>query len=258
VFIRKNHLSSGVNCNFPDNLNRKFFCILILLFSFQSNLFAQDAVSLTLNGHVYDEQYPELYLENIMVINLRTQQGIFAEGNNTFSLKIMRNDTVVIAAGGYAIKKICYKDSLYNTVFSSDIPLTRLSVQLKEISIFQQRDWKAIESDLQSLGYKESDYRIEGLDALNSPVTAIYEAFSKRERSRRKVAELKNEDMRKALLKEIIRIYIRTGLIELNEEDADDFIEHLQLSEQALKNLTQYELALFIKDRFRYYNPPGK
>ncbi len=229
----------------------KSILVVFLFFCYKS-----DAQNLkTIQGRVQDIQYPDLYLENIMIINLRTQQGMFAGNNNSFQVQIEPNDTLIISATGYALKRICFKDSIPNDGKVFIVPMKRLSVQLKEITIFQQREWKAIENDLQGLGYKESDYKLTGVEAWQSPVTALYQAFSKRERSKRKVAELMNDDLRKSLIKEIIHIYIKNKMIELSEERIDDFIASLNLTDEALKTLTQYELAIFIKDRCANYFP---
>jgi len=219
-----------------------------------SDTFLKAQETISLQGRVQDAQYSDLYLENIMIINLRTQQGIFAGNNNLFSVTIQRTDTLIISATGYGLKKICFKDSTSTSRKIFTILMKRLSVQLKEVTIFQQREWQAIENDLQGLGYKESDYKLTGVDAWQSPITALYQAFSKRERSKRKVAVLMNDDLRNALLKEIIHIYIKNKMIEMPEADIDGFITFLGITDETLKTFTQYELAVFIKDRSGYYN----
>ncbi len=224
---------------------------LQLLFS-NTILNAQEIISL--QGRVQDIQYQDLYLENIMIINLRTQQGIFAGNNNSFTINIERNDTLIISATGYSLKRVCFRDSVQSQGKVFTISMKRLSVQLKEVTIFQQREWKAIESDLQTLGYKESDYKLTGVEAWQSPVTALYQAFSRRERSKRKVAELMNDDLRKSLLMEIIHIYIKNKMIELSDDQMENFINFIALNDEALKNMSQYDLAIFIKDRASYYN----
>lgn len=227
---------------------RNLLLSVVLAWTCISASHAQDLVSIS--GKIYDVKSPELLLENTMVINLRTQRGVFAEGNNSFSVQLLPSDTLVISATGYQLKKVCFKDTSVSRYHQLHIPLERLTVQLRDITIFQQRDWKAIERDLQRLGYQESDYRIQGAEAWNAPITALYEAFSRRERSRRKVAELQNADMRRDLLKEILHIYSKNGLIQLAEEETERFIDYMDFNDDLLKTLTQYELAVLVKERF--------
>lgn len=204
-------------------------------------------------GRISDRNSPQLALPNVMVINLRTQLGVFAEGNNSFEITELPGDTLVVTATGYTLTKFCLKDSVYaeNKIFN--IQLDRLSVQLREVVVFLPRDFDKIESDLKHLGYKESDYKLQGLSAFNSPVTALYEAFSRRERSRRKVAELENADMRRGLLKELLQIYVNTKLIELDYHEYDAFIDFLRLDDETLNSITQYELALYIKEMYQHW-----
>ena len=226
--------------------------LFLQLLFFATILNAQEIISL--QGRVQDTQYQDLYLENIMIINLRTQQGVFAGNNNSFKINIERNDTLIISATGYSLKRVCFRDSSQSQGKIFTIQMKRLSVQLKEVTIFQQREWKAIENDLQTLGYKESDYKLTGVEAWQSPVTALYQAFSRKERSKRKVAELMNDDLRKSLLMEIIHIYIKNKMIELSDDQMENFINFIALNDEALKNMSQYDLAIFIKDRSSYYN----
>ena len=59
---------------------------------------------------------------------------------------------------------------------------------------------KQIQKDIDKLGYRESDYRVSTVDAFQSPITFLYQEFSRRERSKRLVAQLENEDRKRALL----------------------------------------------------------
>ncbi|MBL0098177.1 MAG: hypothetical protein IPP46_18030 [Bacteroidetes bacterium] len=90
------------------------------------------------------------------------------------------------------------------------------------------------------------------MDAWQSPITALYQEFSRKERSKRRVAELMNEDRRRDLLREILANYSRAGLIEMKYNEYNAFIDYLGLSEFLMKSLTQYELAVYIKEK--YYN----
>jgi hypothetical protein len=159
-----------------------------------------------------------------------------------------------VTATGYSTKKFCLKDSLLLNTRTYIIGISRLSVELKEVTIFRPRDFQKIEEDLKKLGYQESDYKLTDAEAWNSPITALYQAFSRRERSKRKVAELQNADLRHDLLKELLQVYVDTKLIDLPSEDYDKFINYLHLSDETLNTITQYELALYVKEMYeRFY-----
>jgi hypothetical protein len=124
---------------------------------------------------------------------------------------------------------------------------------LTEVEVFAPRDLEQIQEDIMKLGYNEDDYMISGINAISSPITFLYQQFSKKEQSKRKVAYLENEDRKRALLQELFRLYVDYEIIALNDEQFDDFITYLNVSDEFLINSTQYDFLVFVKDRFRNY-----
>jgi hypothetical protein len=121
------------------------------------------------------------------------------------------------------------------------------------LNIFAPRDLEDIQKDIQSLGYNEEDYMLSGINAVVSPITFLYQQLSKKEASKRIVAELENDDRRRDLLKELFTIYVDYKIIELSTEDFDDFISYLNVSDEFMKSSSQYEFLIFVKDRFQDY-----
>jgi hypothetical protein len=121
------------------------------------------------------------------------------------------------------------------------------------LHIFAPRDLEDIQKDIQSLGYNESDYMLSGINAAMSPITFLYQQLSKKEASKRVVAELKNEDRRRDLLKELFQIYVDYQIIDLTTEEFDDFITYLNVSDEFLIQSSQYEFLVYVKERFRDY-----
>jgi hypothetical protein len=90
-------------------------------------------------------------------------------------------------------------------------------------------------------------------DALNSPITFLYERFSKYGRNKAKLADLKNLEQKKDLLKELFRIYVKTDIMDLDESEFDDFILFMNLSDDFIKNSSQYDLTQYILLKFDEY-----
>ena len=67
------------------------------------------------------------------------------------------------------------------------------------------------------------DYRVSSIDAFQSPITFLYQQFSKVERSKRLVAELENNDKRRELLQELFVKYVDYDIIQLESEEFKDF-----------------------------------
>jgi hypothetical protein len=227
--------------------------LFFISFSFHvSSVNAQENIIVT--GKAMDKDYPGLLLEQVMVINLKTQQGLFANPDNSFTIQMNKSDTLVITAFGYNAFKFCFKDSALRDIYRIIAPLTKRAITLNEATIFAPRDLNRIEKDIQKLGYDVKDYRLNGVSAWQSPITALYQEFSRKERSKRRVAELMNEDRRRELMREVLGNYSRAGLIDLNYNEYNAFIDYLGLNDFLLKALTQYELAVYIKARYLAYS----
>jgi len=232
---------------------KKYFfpSIFFVFFFLSSSLFAQQKIIVT--GKAMDKNFPSLLLEQVMVINLKTQQGLFGNPDNSFTIQMDKNDTLVITAFGYRSEKFCFNDSTLKDIYRIVAPLQKMSITLQEATIFAPRDLNRIEEDIKKLGYNAKDYRLSGVSAWQSPITALYQEFSRKERSKRKVAELMNEDKRKELMREVLANYSKAGLINLRYAEYNAFIDYLGLNDFLLQALTQYELALYIKVKYASY-----
>ncbi|CAN5413977.1 hypothetical protein BH11BAC2_BH11BAC2_03940 [soil metagenome] len=215
---------------------------------------AQDHETFIIKGKVYDSQDRYAPLQNLMVVNMRTQQGVFGFDGTTFEINALHTDSIVIIATGYSITKICFRDSLPKNIYNIEIPLRKISIALKGTTIMQKRSPQTIENEIKKLGYNPDDYKLHGVDAWQSPITAIYQEFSRRERSKRKVAELENNDRRKALLREMLYQYSLSKLIEMEPDEYDNFIQYMNLNDVMLQSFSQYDLALYIRERYYNYN----
>lgn len=189
-----------------------------------------------------------------IVVNMRTQQGMLADESGTFSMNVLPTDTLAFRNIGYELKFIRLKDSLITPGFRLVVHLKKQTYLVREIMIIPQRGLDSISKDFQKLGYDEGKYMLQGIDALQSPITALYQAFSRRERSKREVAFMLNEDERKKLLRELLQYYQVAGYISLAPEKYDRFIDYCGINEAQLKTLTQYEMAVFIKRKLEYFN----
>lgn len=231
----------------------KFF--LITLFCFVAiKSFAQtdEPPRIKVTGIVYDAE-SRMMIGNLMIINKTTQQGFFAGATGSFNVTVYKNDTIIIGAAGYTNEKICFKDSVTKEEFFVRVYMEKLTVQLKEVRIIAPRDLDAIQKDIEKLGYKKSDYMLSGVDAVSSPITFLYEQFSRRERAKRHVAEMRNDDLKRDLLKELLAKYVANEVINLNDNEFDDFIDYCNVSDEFMKNSTQYEFIMYIKRKYEFY-----
>lgn len=242
---------------------RKKVILFIVSICAIASAFAQTE-RIKINGKVFDPENPSVYY-SLMIINKSTQHGILGEPDGSFTVYANKKDTIIIGCMGYQTTKISFADSVYKEEYTVTIPLQKLSITLKQVEIFAPRDLDKILSDIERLGYSKKDYVISGINAVQSPITFLYQQFSRRERSIRKVAELQNEDRKRELLKELFQKYVDYNIINLNNEQFDAFIDFCNVSEEFLKYTSQYDFIMYIKYKFNqftnqqdYYSNPNK
>ncbi|HMT30654.1 MAG TPA: hypothetical protein PKD91_15370 [Bacteroidia bacterium] len=232
-------------------MKKILLCFLSALLLTSVSLFAQEK-TIRVTGTVFDPENRGS-IPNLMVVNKRSQQGYFGDNTGLFDIQAFKNDTLIIAATGFTTLKITFRDSVDRDVYNVKIAMRKLEIQMKPVEIFTRRDLEEIQKDIETLGYKEEDYKLTGVDAVSSPITALYQAFSRRERNKRMVAEMRNDDRRRDLLKELFRKYVDNDIIQLDNENFDDFVDFCGVSDSFLQNSTQYDFIMYIKKKFEVY-----
>jgi hypothetical protein len=230
--------------------NKIFLNLFFIGLFFSSTSFSQNAVKIT--GRAYDKANKNLPLPRLMIINKRTNQGIFADEESKFALTILPADTIIFSAIGYKVKTVCFYDSVIKKQYYYEVALQKLELTLPEVSVFADRNLNEIQRDIDRLGVSKR-YSTEGVDAVSSPVTALYERFSKIEKSKRRVAEWENEDLKKDILRDLLHMYVKYEIIDLQDDEFDAFIKYLNLSDDFIRNSTQFELITAIKGRYESF-----
>jgi len=246
-----------LSTNFALDLNFKQIFLLVLAFSICGNVLGQDTI-VKIKGHAIDYESGNK-LVNVLVVNKTNGNGTFGDKFGDYVMHVGKNDSIVISAFGFSSYVFSLKDSTKKDIYTISPTLKKPVVFLKPVTIIAERDLEEIEEDIQELGYSKQDYVLSGIDALQSPITFLYQAFSRRERSKRKLAELINEDRKRDLLKELFRKYIDYDIIDLKDEEFDEFIDYCNVSDQFLQSSTQYEFLMFIKYSYgEWLNVPHK
>lgn len=249
------HTNGKKKQRLPAEMFRIIVCFLLLyLFLENGFLWAQTGDSVfvvKIHGMVTDAENKRP-VPSVMVVNKRTQQGFFTSGGE-FDVKIFTSDTLLIGSTGYKTITLFLPDTLRSDYLSLPLSLEKLSYQAREVEVFGARDLDKIQQDIEKLGYDKKDYILSDIDALNSPITFLYQQFSRKERAKRDLAELKNNDRKRALLKELFSRYAASDIMDLDTQGFDDFIDYLQIGDEFMKNSTQYEFILFIKKKYEIY-----
>jgi len=186
-----------------------------------------------------------------MVVNHSTNEGVFGQPNGSFGAYVNPNDSIILSTKGYY--KIGFRvvpDS--SCQFVCDFALIEKARQLNEVVIKPLKTLQQIKEEREALAQRETR-TITGLEAFQSPITALYQRFSKSEKSKAKVAELEYLDNKTEVVKELLRLYVSYDVIKLDEAEFEDFIYFMTLDEDFLKTASDIELATFIKDKLDHY-----
>jgi hypothetical protein len=228
---------------------RLIFSFLVLVFSL--SLSAQNEV-VKVKGRVVDATDGKELL-TMMAVNKNSGSGTFGDNDGNFVLLIEKGDTLLVGAIGYETISFPIPKEEMAAVIEKTFYLQKLVVNLPVVEIISERDLQEIQKEIEDLGYDKRDYVVSGVDAFNSPITFLYQSFSKRERSIRLVAEMKNEDRKRELLKELFKKYVDYEIISLKNEDFDDFIDYCNVSDYFIQNSSQYDFLIYIKRRFKEF-----
>jgi hypothetical protein len=226
---------------------RIFFLFLVLTFQ----CIAQDKCeSVFVNGRVIDSLRPQSFY-NLMVVNKTLGKGVFGQPNGTFYTYAQERDSLVLSVKGYPkVSFIVEPDS--NCQYHVETYIERPPQVFDEVIIKPLKSLEKIKEERASLALRETRM-VTGVEVLQSPITALYQAFSRKERNKRWIAAQEFKDNKARVVRELLSLYVVYDIIELEADEFDLFIQFLNINDDFLKTATEMELVLFIKDKFEHF-----
>lgn len=183
---------------------------------------------------------------NLLAYNTRSKETVLGSVDGNISIQGKMNDTIKVSSLGYGLS-VCYvKDSVIQLDVSATI------AQLGTVSITARTPLEELKLERASLALKETR-TVTGAAMAMSPITALYEAFSKTGKAKRLVAQMEYEDSKAKVLKELFRLYVDEEIILLEEDEFEDFILFMNINEEVLKKADDNDLIMYIKGAFREY-----
>lgn len=193
-------------------------------------------------------------VKHLQIINLTNINRFYGDSSGYFLVQAGRNDSLVFIAKGYATAYLCYQDSPVQKVYNLQLILSKVSVELPEITVKTDRKFEEISSDAQKLGYDKKDYMVHGAQVLQSPFTYLYQLFSVQEKDKRAYAELMNDVRRKQLVEELVNNYLSLGVLRLEPDEVEDFVDFANVPEDFLKTMSEYEFILYLQQQSRLFH----
>lgn len=211
---------------------------------------AQKCDRVLLTGRVQDTTQHQVFY-NMMVVNSTTGRGVFGQPDGSFSVYASKNDSITLSVKGYSMYGFrVVSDS--NCQMKIHGILDPKAVVFDEVVVRPLKTLQQIKEERANLSMRETR-QVSGIEVMQSPITALYQAFSKTERNKRIIAEMEYKNDQRKVLKELLRLYVAYDIVELEESEFDTFIEFLNVDENFLKTSSEMELITFVKDKFEHF-----
>lgn len=226
----------------------KYFFIFCLSVSCVFTSFSQQKVLLF--GKVLDTLQSQNFY-NLMIINRTTGQGVFGQPDGNFSVYVNENDSINLSVKGYPIIGFRVVADSNRQMKITAVLESKVQVQ-KEVVVKPLKTLQQIKEERASLSMRETRM-VTGIEVMRSPITALYQRFSEKEQNKRWIAEQQYKDNQSKIVRELLRLYVAYDIVDLSEEEFEDFITFLNINEDFLKTSSDMELITFIKDKFEHY-----
>lgn len=236
-----------------------FLLAFLAVYAFPLTAQVAPTTVITVSGRVIDKT-DSTYSPIPMVINRKSGSGRMGKPDGTFTFSLNRTDTLLITSSGYIGVKICFRDSTPSkSSYTIRLLLQPKTTTLRGVAVYPVKTLQEVKQERQSVGLDKFQYQTHGVSGvLESPITALYERFSRRGRSIRYVAEMEAEDKKRDALKDLFRIYIKADIIDLSEDEFEKFILYLNLPDDFIRSASEYDLVTAVKARYEQFREVEK
>jgi len=224
---------------------------------------------LILSGEVFSK-IDSLPIPNVHIVNLQSGRATTSNSNGVFALSANETDTIRITAIGYYDGYIYLKDFDFKEEVHLNIFLQLQVYELDSTTVYSFMSKEEFKKQfLEMEPYEDSIYlNLPDLGewsvvggpgtgagmTIKGPITAIYNAFSKKAKYERQYKALLVSEKRKAIAEKkynaefIMRI---TGLA--GDDEVNEFMRFCNLTDQYVIAVTEYELAQAVEDCYAEY-----
>lgn len=224
---------------------------LLLFILWTVSVRAQFPVTAHVTGKIVFADSSKDYL-SVKIFNKRMDDFVHPLRDGSFELYGFKSDTFIFLCQGYEVVQLSYKDSVRKMVYEAHVLLHQPQVNLKTVVIVSPKTIDQIQHEIDNLGVRQTD-TYGNFDPAQDPLAALWEMFSKTEKQKRKVAELEDADMRRKVMRELLKICVRDHLINLRPDETEAFIDYCGFTDAYLRQVTMYDLLSSIKVNFHYF-----
>lgn len=223
-------------------------------------------------GYVFEESSGEP-LPYVNVYVKRTRSGTITDTAGYFMLNAKMNDTLTFSSLGYDRKYVVINDSATDNMKPLIVFLDTKIYELNSIDIIALKKYKQLEYELTNMRLPDDDYtyaarnfpfrpkdldyytrvNAPGFGLVFSPISALYDMFSKEGKERRKLEEIQQQDDLYNAIEQKVSKKLIMDITGLSQEEANLFIEWCNFSPDFIMKLTEYDLISVIVYKYGVY-----
>jgi hypothetical protein len=223
-------------------------------------------------GYVFEEStgnpmpYVNVYVK-------RTRIGTITDPAGYFMLNAKINDTLTLSSLGYDRKYVVLNDSATDNMKPLIVFLDSRIYELNSIDIIALKRYKQLEYEITNMQLKDDDYtyaarnfpfrpadldyytrvNAPGFGLVFSPISALYDMFSKEGKERRKLEEIKARDYLNSVIEDKISTSFIMKITGMSQQEANSFIDWCDFSPEFVIKLTEYDLISVIIYKNMHY-----
>ena len=225
----------------------------VLVFVSQFGFLSAQDSTILVKGKVI--QHPPIGFSELMIINVTSGRGILGNSDGTFEINIKHRDELKIFCTGFKTVIISFRDSVFKPVYNITVEMKELLIVFdKPVIIRPQPTYKELEEAKSKIGSFKYEPLIENpASAFFNPITALYQAFSRKEEEKRIYAQLLNQKQLEDAMKDITRYLINSGLFDLEDDELELFLATCPLNQDFVRTSTLYEISSALRNCYTVY-----
>lgn len=223
-------------------------------------------------GYVFEENSSEP-LPYVNVYVKQTRIGTITDTSGYFMLTAKINDTLTFSSLGYDKKYVVLTDSASESMKPLIVFLNTRVYQINSVDIIALKKYKQLEYEITNMALPDDDYtyamrnfpfrpvdidyysrvNTPGFGLVFSPISALYDMFSKEGKERRKLEEIQEKDYLTAILDEKVSTAYVMKITGMTLKETNEFIIWCNFSPDFIMRLSEYDLISVIAYKYKQY-----
>lgn len=247
--------------------------MVVLLLSVQTRAqFIKMADRVIVAGFVFEESTGEA-LAYVNVFIKKTRRGTITDTTGYFILSARINDTLTFSSLGYDRKYVVLTDTAADNMKPLIVFLDTRIYEINSIDIIALKKYKQLEYEITNMRLPSDDYvnaarnfpfrpadidyysrvNAPGFGLVFSPISALYDMFSKEGKERQKLEELQQADRLNRIIEEKLNPELIMNITRMSREEVNIFIDWCNFSQGFVARLTEYDLISVIVYKHKQY-----